>query len=81
MKSDWLMTSFIGITVMVVSMLYVRGTLAKGIFYSIIALYLILDLWRVAYRPMEVEKGDIIKSEFASLNLFHLLKKINHSIV
>lgn len=75
MKSDWLMTSFIGITVMVVSMLYVRGKLAKGIFYSIIVLYLILDLWRVAYRPMEVEKGDIIKSEFAQPEFVSFIKK------
>ena len=75
MKSDWLTTSFIGLAVMIMSMLYVRGALSKGIFYTAIATYLVLDLWRVAYRPMEVEKGDIIKSEFAQPEFISFIKK------
>ena len=75
MKADWMITSFIGITVIVLSILYIRGALSKGLFYTAIALYLIIDLWRVAYRPMEVEKGDIIKSEFSEPEFVSFIKK------
>jgi hypothetical protein len=74
MKADWLLTSFIGLAVMILSILYVRGTLSKGIFYTAIVAYLFIDLWRVAYRPMEVEKGDIIKSEFAQPEFISFMK-------
>jgi hypothetical protein len=59
---------------MILSILYVRGTLSKGIFYTAIVAYLFIDLWRVAYRPMEVEKGDIIKSEFAQPEFISFMK-------
>ncbi len=75
MKADWMITSFIGITVIVLSILYIRGALSKGLFYTAIALYLIIDLWRVAYRPMEVDKGDIIKSEFSEPEFVSFIKK------
>lgn len=75
MRSDWLITSFIGLGVIALSILYVRGTLSKGLFYLAIASYLFLDLWRVGYRPMEVEKGDIIKSEFAEPEFISFIKK------
>lgn len=74
MKADWLITSFIGLAVMILSILYIRGTLSKGLFYTAIAAYLFIDLWRVAYRPMEVEKGDIIKSEFAQPEFISFMK-------
>jgi hypothetical protein len=75
MKADWMITSFIGISVIALSILYIRGALSKGLFYTAIALYLIIDLWRVAYRPMEVEKGDIIKSEFSEPEFVSFIKK------
>ncbi len=75
MKADWMITSFIGIAVIALSILYIRGALSKGLFYTAIALYLIIDLWRVAYRPMEVEKGDIIKSEFSEPEFVSFIKK------
>jgi len=75
MKADWMITSFIGIAVIILSILYIRGALSKGLFYTAIAAYLFLDLWRVAYRPMEVEKGDIIKSEFSEPEFVSFIKK------
>ncbi|MFN5519415.1 MAG: YfhO family protein [Ignavibacteria bacterium] len=75
MKADWMITSFIGIAVISLSILYIRGALSKGLFYTAIAIYLIIDLWRVAYRPMEVEKGDIIKSEFSEPEFVSFIKK------
>ena len=74
MKADWLITSVIGLAVMILSILYIRGTLSKGLFYTAIVAYLFIDLWRVAYRPMEVEKGDIIKSEFAQPDFISFMK-------
>jgi hypothetical protein len=75
MKSDWFLTSFIGIITVAISLLYVKGILKKGIFYTVFAIILIVDLWRVAGRPMEVNKGDVFKNEFTIPDFVNFIKQ------
>lgn len=64
MTSDWLVTAFLGLATAVVAYLFVIKKLKNGMFYIAFAALLVIDLWRVDYRPMEVSKGNITNSEF-----------------
>lgn len=56
MIDDWYATAFIGLLFMVTVWLLVRGTLSETLGLSALALLLVIDLWRVGVRPMEISK-------------------------
>lgn len=75
MKSDWIITSLLGIATIVLCYIYAQGMLGKGLFFSLFAILLIGDLWRVGARPMEVSKGDVFKTEFRTPEFVDFIKK------
>lgn len=57
MISDWYQTAFLAIAFMLAAWLYVRRTITSAVFVPLMLLLLVVDLWRVDYRPMEVSEG------------------------
>jgi len=54
MISDWFVTAFIGLLAAGTLLWFVLGKMEKNVFALIILVLLVTDLWRVAYRAMEV---------------------------
>lgn len=75
MTSDWLMTAFLGLATAVVAYLFVAKKLKQGVFYIVFTVLLVIDLWRVDFRPMEVNKGNITQAEFRQPDFVNFIKK------
>jgi hypothetical protein len=74
MSSDWKATGFILLLMAGAVLLYVRRSINGMIFYSAIILLVVADLWRVAYRPMEVAKKPLSKEVFNTTDYIEFLK-------
>ena len=72
MISDWYTTAIMLAGAVIALWLFVKGKLNKIMFFAVLGLLLVVDLWRVAYRPMEV------KDEAAQANLLNKTDLINY---
>ncbi|MBS1538204.1 MAG: YfhO family protein [Bacteroidetes bacterium] len=75
MTSDWLTTAFLGIVMAVLAYLFTTKKLKQGIFYLALTALLVIDLWRVDFRPMEINKGNIAQAEFRQPDFVDFIKK------
>jgi hypothetical protein len=75
MTSDWLTTAFLGLIMAVLAYLFAAKKLKQGIFYLAFTALLVIDLWRVDFRPMEVNKGNIAQAEFRQPDFVSFIKK------
>ncbi|MCX6156105.1 MAG: YfhO family protein [Candidatus Kapabacteria bacterium] len=66
-SSDWMINGLFTVIVSLITYFFVKNKLNKTIFFSILALIVLLDLWRVDYRRMEVAKKSIDKEVFLSV--------------
>jgi hypothetical protein len=73
--SDWLTTGALGVACMLVVWLFLRGTLSKSLMYAGLALLLVIDLWRVDMRPMDVSKDNLKESVFRRNDVVDFLKQ------
>lgn len=64
MVSDWYITAALAIGFFGMLWAYLAGKLNGKIFYFIAFALLMLDLWRVAYRPMEIQEKKETKDMF-----------------
>ena len=64
MIDDWYLTAFLGVAFMLTVWLLVRETLPEWLGFSLLALFLVIDLWRVSSRPMEISKQNYEQSVF-----------------
>lgn len=64
MIDDWYITAFLGLAFMLTAWLLVRGTLPEWLGLSLLALFLVIDLWRVSSRPMEISKQNYDQTVF-----------------
>lgn len=74
MSADWKATGAILLLFAGAIFLYVRRSINGMIFYTAIILLSVLDLWRVAYRPMEVAKKPLSKEVFNTTDYIEFLK-------
>ncbi len=75
MTSDWLVTGFLGLAVAVLAYMFATKKLKHGIFYLAMTVLLVIDLWRVDFRPMEISKGNIAQAEFGQPDFVSFIKK------
>ena len=75
MISDWYVTAFIALAAAVAGYFFVMKKLNRLIFFSILGLLLVVDLWRVAYRPMEVSKTNWDEETFQRTDLVDFLQQ------
>ncbi|MFY8000884.1 MAG: YfhO family protein [Candidatus Kapaibacteriota bacterium] len=64
MIEDWYATALLGLASMLTVWLLVRGTLPQWIGLSLLGLFMIIDLWRVSSRPMEISKQNYQETVF-----------------
>ena len=64
MINDWYITAFIALAFAVLVWLFVRKTISETVLFAAFALLLVIDLWRVDTRPMEVSKQDYKETVF-----------------
>ncbi len=64
MIDDWYITAFLGVAFMLTAWLLVRGTLPEWLGLSLLAFFLVIDLWRVSSRPMEISKQNYEQTVF-----------------
>lgn len=64
MINDWYVTAFIALAFAVLAWLFVRKIISEAVLFSAFALLLIIDLWRVDTRAMEISKQDYKQTVF-----------------
>jgi hypothetical protein len=75
MINDWYVTAALFAAAVAAVWLFVKGKINNSVFYGMIGLFLIVDLWRVAYRPMEVQDKQEQDSFFRKTDLVQFLQK------
>ncbi|MBL8005455.1 MAG: YfhO family protein [Candidatus Kapabacteria bacterium] len=75
MISDWFVTAFIGLLSAGTLLWFVLGKMQKNVFVLVILVLLVTDLWRVAYRAMEVSDKKTSQSTFRTTDAIQFLQK------
>ncbi len=75
MISDWYVAGLIALASAILIFMFVRNKLGKGVFFTAIFLLLIIYLWRVGYRPMEVSEKSIEQAVFPRTDVINFLYK------
>ncbi len=75
MISDWYVTAFIAVVAAGLGFIYMRGSLSKPLFFTLLAVMLVFDLWRVGYRPMEVSEEGMADKVFANYDYIDFIKQ------
>ncbi|OGU41196.1 MAG: hypothetical protein A2X61_13860 [Ignavibacteria bacterium GWB2_35_12] len=73
MINDWYVTALIAVAMAVASLFYVRKKIGTGIFFTVAALLLVFDMWRVDYRPMEIAEKPIQNEIFKRTDVIDFL--------
>jgi hypothetical protein len=74
MINDWYVTACIGLAFVACLWLLVRGTLGETLGFAALGLLLILDLWRVSSRPMEVSKQNYEQTVFRKTDVVFFIQ-------
>lgn len=74
MIEDWYITAFLGVAFMLTAWLLVRGTLPEWLGLSLLAFLLIVDLWRVSSRPMEISKQNYNQTVFRKTDAINFIQ-------
>lgn len=74
MSSDWQVTGLIAVIFGAILLLMARGVINRSIFFPLLIVLLMIDLWRVDRRAMEVSKKPIEKEVFAETDMVRFLK-------
>jgi hypothetical protein len=77
MLSDWYATAFIALAAAVAGFFFVQNKINRMVFFSILSLLLVIDLWRVAYRGMEVSETNWDEEVFQRTDLVDFLQQDN----
>jgi hypothetical protein len=71
--SDWTIIGFLSILAAAMTYLFVNKKMPKNIFLAGIILLVIIDLWRVDYRPMELIDKSIEKEPFQKTDVINFI--------
>lgn len=77
MISDWYFTAFLLLASAVMIFFYAKRTINSWVFYIGIIALLLIDLWRVGYRPMEIADGTSDKDIFPVTDIVQTIKQDN----
>lgn len=75
MISDWFQTAAILILSAVTVFLYVKKKINYAVFGVILGLLLLIDMWRVGYRPLEVAEKPIKQDVFRQTDVVSFIKQ------
>ncbi len=75
MITDWYVTAFIALAFALAVWLFVRKMLPETLFFAALALLLVIDLWRVDLRPMEISKQDYKQSVFRKTDAISFIQQ------
>lgn len=75
MISDWLINGFLLVIFSYLTYLFVNRKLTGNTYYSFIFLLLIVDLWRVGWRPLEISERNIVKETFQKNDIVEFLEQ------
>lgn len=75
MISDWLINGALLVAAALGAWLFINRKISRSLFIPLIALILIFDLWRVGWRPMEVQKQAAEKAAFVQTDVVQFLKQ------
>lgn len=73
--SDWLTNAFILLIAVLVVYFYAKKKIGTNILYPVLGLLLIVDLWRVDYRPMEHAGNTGMDRVFAKTDLVQFIEQ------
>jgi Bacterial membrane protein YfhO len=74
MISDWYTTAFLAVAFAMTVWLFLRKTLPEWLAYSLLGLLLVIDLWRVDVRPMEITKQKLDQTVFRKTDVVTFLQ-------
>ncbi len=75
MRSDWLTTGFFALLLGGIVWMYVNKKLSAGMFYPLLIVISLVDLWRVDVRPMDIPKKKIESDVFKKTDLIDFLTR------
>ncbi len=75
MITDWLLNGVLLVLSVFMIYYFVKGKLSKPLFFTAMAILLIVDLWRVDYRPMEVSEKPMETGAFAKTDIIQFLEQ------
>jgi hypothetical protein len=73
--SDWYVTGLLGVLFMAFAWLYVRKTISQTLLFAVFGVLLVVDLWRVAVRPLEVSKETMQQTVFRKTDVVQFLQQ------
>lgn len=77
MISDWYVTGLLAVCFMVAAWLFVQKKMSRGIFFAVIGLLLVADLWRVDSRSLEIADQPATETVFNETDAIRFLKQDN----
>ena len=75
MIEDWFVTALLGLATVGLLWMYVRGRLSTDLMGIALVGLLLWDLWRVAFRPMEVERRKPEETVFRRTDVIEFIKQ------
>lgn len=75
MINDWYITALIAVIFAVVIYFFAKGKLSSRIFYASLAVLVLVDLWRVGYRAMDVQEAARYEQAFTKTDVISALQK------
>lgn len=75
MISDWYQTALILVASVLVVYLYIKKKLNYAVFASVLMILLVVDMWRVGYRPMEVAENPMKEEVFKNNDVVNYIKQ------
>ncbi len=74
MKSDWMTTGLLALLSGVAVLMFVQKRIGENVFYPLIIVLVLVDLWRVDVRPMDVPKKKIESEVFVKTDVISYLQ-------
>ncbi|ROL62380.1 hypothetical protein D9V86_00975 [Bacteroidetes/Chlorobi group bacterium ChocPot_Mid] len=75
MISDWLLNGVLLLLAVMIIFYFTKGKLSKNLMYLALLIILVVDLWRVGFRPMEVSDKPIESGAFAKTDVIQFLEQ------
>ncbi len=77
MISDWFITAILALGFTIAGWMFVRNKLSQTVFFAAIGLLLVVDLWRVDSRSLDIAKEEATETVFRETDAVQFLKQDN----
>ncbi len=75
MMSDWYATAALLVLVLLCAGLYLRRVLSETMFVAALLVFVVIDMWRVSARPLEISKQSVKDLYFRKTDTIEFLQK------